>query len=609
MQQFTSQLIALSGEYLFFIGATYIAALLLRKRYWLWSALSFAVGTLWLTFHLPVTLYLESLGVDSFAEANNFDLKEAHFWLQTLGEAIYPKFSIKKFIAYLVVALSSFYALHWLFHRHELTRRSYVVAKYTLALSLMGVAVHHTASRAIAFYLENSEAFVTTAQNFTNEAPALGPGKVKTSLLVYVGESTSAMNMSLYGYPRPTTPRLKQMAQDDPQLLVFGQVFATHAHTSRSLLEALSFGLNPDEGFLPITRRHRLSVVDVLQKAELSPRLVSNQGVGGSWDQASSVIFKHADKVFRARPQPTDVDVAAAPSPWDDEFFQAPVNTFAARKSPGALFLHSYAGHGPYYGNIPESFRKPVDDSLSRLRPDQVLMDKTQSVALVEEYDAALRYVDYSVSKTIGLIKKSSQPIVFVYFSDHGDAAFAGRGHDSARFKHEMARVPFLIYFNDAIVKANPRLFKKYRQLAARNEIATLAQLPTTLMDLLGIRIKPQNPPVLLTALVGEKTALPPIMVRETSEGMTFVNLNRTALHSPASFGYKIIDKTDDDTRHYVNAEAPSGSEQCDASAMSLEALSRSIMVKRCLPAAVDSATAKLEADCDGHCGAKQVTN
>lgn len=55
------------GEYLFFIGAVYADLLLARKRRWLGAA-AFLLAVAWLALHLPVSIYLESLGIDSFAE-------------------------------------------------------------------------------------------------------------------------------------------------------------------------------------------------------------------------------------------------------------------------------------------------------------------------------------------------------------------------------------------------------------------------------------------------------------------------------------------------------------------------------------------------------------
>lgn len=587
------QLQALSGEYLFFIGATYIAVLLLRHRRWLTATATFGLAVLWLSFHLPVSLYLESLGVDSFAETRGFDLDEARFWAQTLQESIQPDFSLKKFGAYLAVALLSFYSLRWLLQRRGLGGRRYVAAKLSLALGLIGLAFFQTTSTALAFYLENTEKFHATAHNYVQAPPALHTG-APMDLVVYIGESTSTMNMSLYGYPRPTTPELDALAARDPGLVVFDHVFATHAHTSRSLLEALSFGVDPSQAYLPITDRKRVSVVDVLRQGGFEPRLLSNQGQGGSWDQASSVIFKNARKVFRARSTPGQ---AEQDRPWDPEFFEDELARLPAPPGPGqVVFLHSYAGHGPYHKNIPQAFRQAVDGQLSALSEAEVVRTPGVPIALIEEYDAAVRYVDHSVTRTLARFEQSARPTVFVYFSDHGDAVYAGLGHDSARFRHEMARVPFLIHFNEAARQARPGLLQKYQALARANHTATLAQLPSTLLDLLGARLDPHGAgQVLQTPLIGQATALPPIMVRQTAGGMTFVNLNGTPGPVTAPSGHPVNDRTDDETRLYVAMRSQAASplearRACQRPASTFEELSRRIMLLGCKPASPHTA-------------------
>lgn len=579
---------ALSGEYLFFVGATFLAMLCLTQRRWVAASLSFALALLWLGFHLPVSLYLESLGADSFAETHNFDLDEARFWLQTLKEAIQPDFSVKKFAVYLAVALLGFHALRWLFHQRGWAGRLYVASKLTLALAFIGLAFHQTTSKALAFYLENTEKFHATTANFDNPAPPLQLPAQAVDLVVYIGESTSVMNMGLYGYGRPTTPELSGLAAQDPRLLVFENVFATHAHTSRSLLEALSLGLDASEAFAPITERKRLSVVDLLIQGGLAPRLISNQGQGGSWDQASSVIFRRSHNTFRSRAKPAHAGQAME-SPWDHEFFEDQLQKLQAQAAPAAgsqvLFLHSYAGHGPYLSNIPDRFRQPVDDSLATLPRSQILADPSPSLEQVEGYDSAIRYVDFSLSRAIARVRQAQRPTVLVYFSDHGDAVYAGIGHDSARFRHEMARVPFLMYVNDAAQQARPELLPKYRRLAQAGRTATLAQLPSTLLDLLGARIAPGSPPVLLTPVVGESVEPGPIMVRRTAEGITYVGLGGAPPPAAGPGGERLLDKTDEDTRRYLAARSGSlkASSACRA-AHSLEEVSRSAMVLRCKP-------------------------
>lgn len=576
-----------SGEYLFFIGAVYASLLLLKKRRWIGAAAAFLAGIAWLAFHLPVSLYLESLGVDSFAETKNFNLDEARFWMQTLRETIYPDLSLKKLVAYLAFSLLSFHALQRLLARKEFTRRRAWPIKLGIAGLLVGLAFQHTTSKALAVYLENSEKFLTTARNFEQPAPEVSVARNQPDLLVYIGESTSTMNMGVYGYPRPTTPRLSERARMDVNLIVFDHVFATHAHTSRSLLEALSLGLDDGERFLPITQRKRVSIVDVLGKAGVASSLISNQGIGGSWDQASSVVFKNARKLFRQKPNASASDADLVEKVWDHEFFGEQLDSMEStgRSARSATFLHSYAGHGPYHGNIPEGFRKPVDGLFSQLEPAQIKGDAKGTADFIEAYDAATRYVDYSLHQAIEHVRQVARPLVLVYFSDHGDAVYLGLGHDSARFRHEMARVPFLIYFNDAARRENAGLYDKYRQLARKKETSTLAQLPATLMDLMGVKLQgAAGNAAIVTPVIGEKTVLPPIMVRDTADGTTFVNANDFPLQLPAAAGRKLIDKTDDDTKTYaaVRSGRMSLAQACQKAPQSFEEASRRIMVAGC---------------------------
>lgn len=574
-----------SGEYLFFIGAVYVSLLLLNARRWLGTAAVFLVGMAWLSFHLPVSLYLESLGVDSFAETKNFNLEEARFWFQTLRETLYPDLSLKKLVVYLIFSLLSFNALQRLLAHKEFTRRHAPLIKLCIAGALVGLAFQHTTSKALAVYLDNSEKFLATARNFEQRAPEVRVARNQPDLMVYIGESTSTMNMGLYGYPRPTTPRLSERARSDANFIVFDHVFATHAHTSRSLLEALSLGLDDGERFLPITQRKRVSVVDVLNKAGVASSLISNQGVGGAWDQASSVVFRNARKLFRQKPTGGS-EAHLTAKVWDHEFFGEQIHAMEpSGQGRTATFMHSYAGHGPYHGNIPERFRAPVDGLLSKLKPAQITGNAKVSAGSLEEYDAAIRYIDYSLDQTITHVSQVARPLVLVYFSDHGDAIFRGLGHDSARFQHEMARVPFLIYFNDAARRENAGLYEKYRQLARQRETSTLAQLPATLMDLLGVSVQDAaKKAVVLTPVIGEKAELPPIMVRDTAEGTTFVNVNDFAIRPPAVAGRKLIDKTDDDTKTYaaVRSGRLSRAQACQNAPATFEEVSRGILVAGC---------------------------
>lgn len=580
------------GEYLFFIGTTHLSLLLLRQKKWIKAKLMFAVGVLWVVLHEPLTTFVENLGGDSFAEAQAFDIDEALFWLDTLYAAITPRFQLLALLVYLVAAIASYQALRVLLRKRPITKRHYSYVKFSIAVLFIGIAVHHTVSAPALLFIKNTEVYSETRSNFNNAAPALLPAGGGIDMLVYIGESTSTMNMGIYGYPRDTTPMLQRLKDSDPNLLLFKNVFSTHTHTSPSLLEALSFGVQAEDAYLPINKRKRLSLVDLLESNRVRTTLVSNQGQTGTWNMASSIIFDKSRSIYSSDTRRVGNNDDKVHKPWDDMFFSEKIRTaFNANAAPAQVaFFHSYSGHGGYHANIPGAYRTQVD---SRFGPS--LVDGKRAPAMpfrdrVEEYDAAIRYIDRSVARAIEYAKSSPRPMAFVYFADHGDAPFAGRAHDSSQFIHEMARVPFMVYFNQAARERFPHTVEKYRALAATGNDATLAQLPSTLLDLMNLRIDPEaNAAVIQTAVIGEPTQHPPIIVRETATGVTYVNINH---HQPGTAPPRTlhaVDRSDHASRAYAASrnKTNGASQVCYRGVDSMSKLMRSRLVADCIEIAV----------------------
>ena len=68
------------------------------------------------------------------------------------------------------------------------------------------------------------------------------------TLVLVIGESTQRGRMSLYGYPRETTPELDALHKTDPNLTVFNNVVTSRPYTIEILQQALTFAneKNPD---------------------------------------------------------------------------------------------------------------------------------------------------------------------------------------------------------------------------------------------------------------------------------------------------------------------------------------------------------------------------
>ncbi len=543
------------AEYGFFIGSTFLSLLLLQKRRWFVGTCVFLVGVFWVSLHPPVTDYLSSLGTDSFNESRNFDIDEARFWVTTLTNVIRPIFNVPILSFYVLLSLVSFLSLKWLAARTGLTTRYFPYITFVVAFAFIGAAIYSTTSHAMSLFLSNSERFLSMSRNFETAPPSIQLDDKAITLVAYIGESTSIMNMGLYGYPRNTTPRLDELNRTDSNLLLFDNVFSTHTHTSPSLMEALSFAVNEDENDLPIEERKRVSIVDVLGNGDIVPTLISNQGMAGSWNRTSSIIFRNAQRTFSVESSRAGNYDKKLDRPWDHDFFSAFLTKNIDKGFSGKriIFLHSYAGHGEYLEHIPESFRDPVDNSFERDRAESIVGRDVELLDAIEAYDSTIKYIDFSVSNSIRIIKNSREPIIFLYFPDHGEAVYTGRAHDSARFIHEMARVPLLLYFNDAARAANHPLYEKYKVLAGNKRVSTLAQIPSTLLDLMGVKLADeQNAAIVQTPVLGEEAYLPPILVRRTTEGITYVNINGHANDTLKRFDGALIEKSDDATKMFV---------------------------------------------------------
>ncbi|MFM2505084.1 sulfatase-like hydrolase/transferase, partial [Escherichia coli] len=73
-------------------------------------------------------------------------------------------------------------------------------------------------------------------------------GDAPRTLVLVIGESTQRGRMSLYGYPRETTPELDALHKTDPGLTVFNNVVTSRPYTIEILQQALTFAdeKNPD---------------------------------------------------------------------------------------------------------------------------------------------------------------------------------------------------------------------------------------------------------------------------------------------------------------------------------------------------------------------------
>ena len=150
-------------------------------------------------------------------------------------------------------------------------------------------------------------------------------------------------------------------------------------------------------------------------------------------------------------------------------------NLFKENRSD-LLLLHSSAAHGSYGGYLKLLQKNyPPINYPNYINSKNLLGKNSKFFQIIKEYDTAIKYVDFSISKIFECISHhEKKPIIFIYFSDHGESPSTNSGHDSSRLNYEMIHVPLVVYFNDAAYKKYPNKFDQLNNIKKNNFSLTL---------------------------------------------------------------------------------------------------------------------------------------
>jgi len=484
-----------------------LSALYLAKRGRFASFTFFASGVLLIAIGNRFLHWAMTLGTDSYLEALNSGLDEAKFWGTTFLHMLPQFIAPYSRTQILVIITSGGLSLLLVMAAKRLPplRTLYsgiLVAGIAVALSLASIRLQH------------GRAFATAlGSEFSSPPMAITSSTRDIDLLVYIGESITTLNMQVYGYPLLTTPGLVAL-RDDPGLLVFRGVRSTHTHTTSSLLDALALKIRGANA-----APAKIGIGDVLRRAAIPSALYSTQPESGAFAQVRGLIF---DGMTPGEVGTTDTVERSGEQRLDHELLPQALAT------PGVVFFHSYAGHGPYEDNVSASRSKPVatpdiafeglfGGSISGIA--QAITSSNRAA-----YDRAITYLDNNLRDAIADIHSRDKPAVFLFFSDHGESVYANRGHDSAMYIDEMTTVPVIAYFNEAYRARFRTTFDRFRDASAADRLRLLDQIAPSILEILSLQ--PQAP--LLVPSLADQAAHPrPVIVeRDTLLGKTSIGLS-----------------------------------------------------------------------------------
>jgi heptose-I-phosphate ethanolaminephosphotransferase len=307
------------------------------------------------------------------------------------------------------------------------------------------------------------------------QARAIGPVVTQagpSTVVLVITDSINRDNMGLYGYGRPTTPRLQaHRAQAGAQMAVLKNAWSVDASTLPALRNMFHFGL--PEGDDP---PHLLALA---RAAGYKVWWISNHDDLAIEQQHA----RFADVVDMVNRTP-----GRASASLDGEILdcvqEALQDTGAERK---LIVVHLMGAHPHYSLRFPAD-ANPFDDNIDAVESSLVKEGRSPWVRRFrQEYDAALLYHDFVVSELLQQTRAADKPgayTAWMYLSDHGQEV----GHGSDRAGHSPAtasgyRIPAIVWRNRQPLPAE-----------AAQQPFRADWSGWTLMDLLHIRWNGQKP-------------------------------------------------------------------------------------------------------------------
>ncbi|MCL2891744.1 phosphoethanolamine transferase CptA [Brenneria tiliae] len=263
-------------------------------------------------------------------------------------------------------------------------------------------------------------------------------GDTPRTLVLVIGESTTRSRMSLYGYPRPTAPRLDALSKADPNLVVFKDVVTSRPYTIEILQQALTFA---DEQH-PDLYLSKPSLMNLMKQAGYKTFWITNQQTMTKRNTMLTVFSQQTDKQYYLNNQRTQSarqydDVVLAP-------FEEVMADPAAKKF---IIVHLLGTHMNYKYRYPPAFDRFHD----RAGLPTALSDTQAEV--FNQYDNAELYNDYIVDSLINAFAQRQPNGFLLYFSDHGEEVYETPPHNvlgrnEAAPTRAMYSIPFLLWMS-----------------------------------------------------------------------------------------------------------------------------------------------------------------
>ena len=300
--------------------------------------------------------------------------------------------------------------------------------------------------RELLLFRQEAQRRMHDKENITAKKSATGEVYV-----VVIGESLNKQHLSIYGYPRSTTPKLQQ----HQGLLVFDNSYAIHSFTRYSL----PYSLTAANQYNLLKYYHAPTIIDILHRAHFKTFWLTNHSLYSLWANAVTVMAKQAGylKGFNYH-----IGMTLKAHHFDEILLPDIAELLANRADDEnmAIFVHLYGNHRDACHRFPpqyEKFHGPLPVSVFGGLAD------TQNYRQINCYDNSVLYHDSVVASILTLLKKAAGVSGFIYFPDHGFDAMGGRGQNIDLFSFDMTTTPLLAWFSAAYQHKYPHVYATFK--------------------------------------------------------------------------------------------------------------------------------------------------
>lgn len=264
-----------------------------------------------------------------------------------------------------------------------------------------------------------------------------------STLVLVLGESTNRQRMSLYGYPRATTPKLDKLRE---QLAVFDNVVTPRPYTIEALQQVLTFA---DET-APDAYLTTPSIINMMKQAGYKTYWITNQQTMTKRNTMLTTFSEQADEqVYLNNNLNQDA------RQYDGDVV-APFTKVLADAAPRKLIIiHLLGTHMSY------KYRYPAEYDQFSDRQGVPAWVTDDQLPTYNSYDNAVLYNDFVVSSLIEEFSATKPNGFLLYLSDHGEAVFDSPegnvlGRNEGKPTAPMYTIPFMLWTSEQWRANNP---------------------------------------------------------------------------------------------------------------------------------------------------------